>query len=181
MRIKKLLVKFTSALALIAPAVGAQTILCESDSQRTRYCDAETWDGVRLVTQHSRAACIEGRTWGHDRRGIWVSGGCRAEFELGGDRRAYRDERRDDRYRDHDDRHRDGPGYGGSPYVDRVRCESVDQRTERCAIPGGRGGARIEIAEQLSRAPCRFGTNWGYDRRAIWVSDGCRAEFFVRR
>ena len=180
MRINKLLKIAAYALALFAPAAGAQTILCESDSQRTRYCDADTRDGVRLVEQHSRGACIEGRSWGYDRRGIWVSGGCRAEFELGGDRHAYRDDRRrdhDDRYddRDHDDRGR------GSQYVDRVRCESQDQGTQRCEIPGGRGGARVEIAEQLSRAPCRFGTSWGYDRRAIWVSDGCRAEFLVRR
>ena len=165
MRVKSLLDKaiFASALALAAPVASAQIVLCESDSQRTRYCDVDTRGGVRLVKQHSRAPCIEGRTWGYDRRGVWVSAGCRAEFERDAGRHAYR-----------------GNGYE-SPYVDRVRCESVDQRVERCPIPGGRGGARIDIDEQLSRAPCRFGSSWGYDRRAIWVADGCRAEFVVRR
>lgn len=176
MHTNKLFKMAAYALALFAPAAGAQTILCESDSQRTRYCDADTRGGVRLVEQHSRGACVEGRSWGYDRRGIWVSNGCRAEFELGGYRQSYRD----DDYRDRDDRRYDDRDRG-SQYVDRVRCESQDQSTERCPIPGGRGGARIEIAEQLSRAPCRFGTSWGYDRRSIWVSDGCRAEFFVRR
>ena len=32
------------------------------------------------LRQLSRAACIQGRTWGYGRNGIWVSDGCRAEF-----------------------------------------------------------------------------------------------------
>ena len=35
--------------------------------------------GVQLVRQLSRAACIQGRSWGYGRNGIWVSDGCRAE------------------------------------------------------------------------------------------------------
>ena len=34
--------------------------------------------GVRMVRQLSRAACIEGRSWGVDDNGIWVQDGCRA-------------------------------------------------------------------------------------------------------
>ena len=35
---------------------------------------------VQLVRQLSSAACIEGRTWGQDARGVWVTDGCRGEF-----------------------------------------------------------------------------------------------------
>ena len=55
-------------------------IRCESSDGRTRECAANTRAGVQLVRQLSRAACIQGRTWGYGRNGIWVSDGCRAEF-----------------------------------------------------------------------------------------------------
>jgi hypothetical protein len=32
----------------------------------------------------SRDGCYQGETWGYDGRGIWVSGGCRADFWTGG-------------------------------------------------------------------------------------------------
>ena len=57
-----------------------QVIRCESNDGRTRECAANTRAGVQLVRQLSRAACIQGRSWGYGRNGIWVSDGCRAEF-----------------------------------------------------------------------------------------------------
>jgi hypothetical protein len=53
---------------------------CDSNDNRTRHCEVEVRRGVSLVRQVSRTPCIEGRTWGHDYRGVWVAGGCRAEF-----------------------------------------------------------------------------------------------------
>jgi hypothetical protein len=35
-----------------------------------------------LVRQRSGSPCIEGRTWGRDRSGVWVDRGCRADFEV---------------------------------------------------------------------------------------------------
>ena len=57
-------------------------ISCNSDDMRRHYCEADTRGGVRLVKQNSGSACEEGRTWGSDRRGIWVDRGCRADFEV---------------------------------------------------------------------------------------------------
>ena len=57
-------------------------VRCESVEERTRYCAADIRGDVRLVNQLSRSSCIEGRTWGWDRQGIWVTEGCRAEFEI---------------------------------------------------------------------------------------------------
>ena len=54
------------------------TIRCESVKNRNKECRL---DGrARLVRQLSGAACVEGRSWGQSRGGVWVSNGCRAEF-----------------------------------------------------------------------------------------------------
>ena len=58
---------------------------CESTDGRQQYCRADTRNGVRLIDRLSRAPCVEGQTWGYDRRGVWVDRGCRAVFEVRND------------------------------------------------------------------------------------------------
>jgi len=58
------------------------TISCASDDMGRHYCETDTRGGVRLLKQISGSKCIENRTWGYDRRGIWVDRGCRADFEV---------------------------------------------------------------------------------------------------
>lgn len=58
-----------------------------------------------------------------------------------------------------------------------VRCESEDHRFRSCRAETRRG---VEIYRQISKTPCRFRTNWGYDARGIWVDRGCAADFVVR-
>jgi hypothetical protein len=58
---------------------GNRTLRCESTDNRPRRCDTPI-RGARLQRQLSDTRCIEGRTWGWDPRGIWVSAGCRGEF-----------------------------------------------------------------------------------------------------
>lgn len=144
-----------------------RVVRCESNDGRTREC-ATGGGRVVLQRQHSRTACIEGRTWGQTRDGVWVSQGCRAEFRvLGYDRGHYRD---------------DGYPSAGSPYGNAygntLRCESNDGRVRHCAIHG-RG--RVMLTRQLSRTACIEGRTWGQDGRSVWVSNGCRAEFRVGR
>ena len=38
----------------------AEVISCESIKKRIAYCEADTRDGVHLLEQFSKAACIEG-------------------------------------------------------------------------------------------------------------------------
>ena len=58
------------------------TVTCESQNGRYQSC---RWDPRAgrpyLLEQTSGSACIEGRTWGYDRReGLWVDRGCRGRF-----------------------------------------------------------------------------------------------------
>lgn len=143
-------------------------IRCESNDGRTRECAT---GGGRVVVerQHSRTACIEGRTWGYGRNGIWVSDGCRADFRVLGYGGGYG-------YNDgYYGNQGNGNGYG---YGSTVRCESNDGRTRRCSI-NGRG--RAQLVRQLSRSACIEGRTWGSDSGSVWVSQGCRAEFSVNR
>lgn len=59
-------------------------LTCQSDDYRYRMCQVDTGQGstVRIERQISNTACIEGRTWGWNRAGIWVSGGCAATFRV---------------------------------------------------------------------------------------------------
>jgi len=58
-------------------------IVCESDRDGRHFCPADTHRGVELRRQLSKRNCVLDRTWGYNDRGIWVSNGCRAEFNLG--------------------------------------------------------------------------------------------------
>lgn len=66
------------------PPFNAPTINCSSNNGKRNYCSADTSRGVTLVRQISGSACVQGSTWGYDRRGVWVDRGCRADFRLGG-------------------------------------------------------------------------------------------------
>jgi len=59
-----------------------QVVSCSSDDMHRHYCPADTRGGVRLLKQHSDSSCRQGRSWGFDRRGIWVDHGCRADFQV---------------------------------------------------------------------------------------------------
>lgn len=59
-----------------------QTIRCESRQNRHQRCAVNTEDRVQLVRRLG-GTCTQGRSWGYDRRSIWVDRGCRAEFAYG--------------------------------------------------------------------------------------------------
>jgi hypothetical protein len=65
------------------PSRGGPIVTCNSNSGGRVICEADTSRGVRLVRQLSGSPCTEGSTWGFNEKGIWVSRGCRAEFQLG--------------------------------------------------------------------------------------------------
>jgi hypothetical protein len=75
-----------------------------------------------------------------------------------------------------------GWGNGGRGHEDRheavIVCESVRGRRNWCEADTSRG---VWLRVQHSRSECIEGVSWGYGRRGIWVSDGCRAEFAIGR
>jgi hypothetical protein len=59
-----------------------QTVYCESGDMKRHWCSEGIGRTVRLLRQRSQVRCVQGRTWGVDRSGIWVDRGCRADFEV---------------------------------------------------------------------------------------------------
>lgn len=147
------------------------TVVCESRGQDRNFCRADTRGGVVLRRQLSQTRCDQGRTWDYDERGIWVSGGCRAEFMLG-DPGHGRPPRPDP----------PGPPGGGwrPPHGggELIVCESVRDRRQFCPADT-RGG--VQLIRRLSNASCLERLSWGWTREGIWVDRGCRAEFEVAR
>lgn len=61
---------------------GGQRLSCASNNG-LNLCRVSVRGGVRLVRQNSKSPCIQDRTWGVSRDGIWVDKGCRADFVVG--------------------------------------------------------------------------------------------------
>ncbi len=146
-------------------------VTCASDDGKRHYCQVNTSRGVQMVKQRSGSPCIEGQTWGSDRRGVWVDRGCRAEFALGGGGNGWQGPGNGN------GNGWNGPGNGGGG-VQRVTCSSDDGKRNRCNADTSRG---VQMVNQRSGSPCVQGQTWGYDRRGIWVDRGCRADFAVGR
>ena len=131
---------------------NGRRIRCESTGNEYAFCPVPTRGDVRLVRQLSQRSCLPRRTWGFQSDGIWVTDGCRAEFEVGfanvdwsGDSRS-------------------------------ITCESDDRRYTRCRVWTY---GTVRLARQLSSARCVQGRTWGYDQDGVWVTDGCRGIFAV--
>ena len=146
------------SLTIIAPPVHAQGgAYCASNDNRFARCQVPWRDAV-LVQQASKVACVRGQTWGFDRNGIWVSGGCRGQFAPA----------------------RGGWGGGGGGRQQQIRCESGGNNYQLCPVNIQRGDD-VRIVNQRSSASCQQGRSWGVQPNGIWVNRGCRADFVVNR
>lgn len=151
-----------------------RTIRCESEGGRMRVCRVDTLGNVQLARQLSSSRCIEGQTWGVNRQGIWVDGGCRADFTVNPGRRGYGNRPGYSRGNQGGYGYGNQPGYGyGSGTV--LRCESQGDRYTDCRLPNGVN--RVRLVRTLSNSPCVEGSSWGLRNGQIWVNNGCRAEF----
>ncbi len=189
-------------LMLVGTTLHARTLVCESSDRQTRRCPVDTRGGVHLSVQFSEASCRQGSTWGYDRRAVWVANGCRARFDIGASQSSYSSNNDSDRAallaltligavvsasnndNDRDRRgrrdrydYRPGDRYQNYGPSQRITCESEDGRRQFCSVNLRR--SKVDIDRQLSNTTCRYGDNWGWNRRGIWVSKGCRAVFAV--
>jgi hypothetical protein len=131
---------------------GQQTVNCSSNNGKRNYCGSFGNRDIRLVRQISGSPCVEGRTWGVDRGGLWVDQGCRADFVVG------------------------GGGGGGRPPSQTINCSSNNGKRNWCAIGNSRD---VQLVRQISGSPCVRGSTWGIDNRGLWVDNGCRADFAI--
>lgn len=196
-------------LCALGGTAQAYSLVCESIDNGQHYCPADTSGGVMLSVQHSKASCRQGSSWGYDSRGIWVSNGCRAQFDLGEHRTSHSSSNdskaaaalaigligaaaiasRHDH--DHDDRNRDydnynyGYDYNYRPYEHQRSFDAGDHLTCESSddrytrCPANLRHAEVDIQRQLSKTACRLGQNWGWDAGGIWVNGGCRAVFSI--
>ena len=146
-----------SFVFLVIPAFAAaqQSITCEANNENRKYCGSYSPDQVRLDRQISGSPCIEGRTWGVDREGLWVEQGCRAVFTIrtreGYDR---------DRNRDYGDQHRDDRDRGGwwSPSLVPLGRHAANG-TEVDGSAAAHASTRSPASEVLSSA-CVVASAW---------------------
>jgi hypothetical protein len=150
-----------AALAALGAAGAAQAqarLQCESRDYGYQFCPIGGGvDDAVLVEQRSRSACVQGVSWGWDRRGVWVDRGCEGIFQV-----------------------RVGPPVA-AVLPDRggaiVTCESRDYRQQLCPLPVA--VTRVQLVAQRSQAPCIEGRTWGWRPDGIWVTGGCEADFQV--
>jgi hypothetical protein len=137
-----------------------QRLVCESRDGREQYCSAQIAGSVRVLRELSRAPCVEGETWRWNSRGIYVRGGCRAEFA----------------FRGQDDWGSGGwggSGWGGSRYTEIV-CAARGDRENFCAAPND---GRVRLVREQGGGQCIEGQSWRADPQGIRVRRGCVGRF----
>ena len=109
-------------------------------------------DVEAVLRELSALPCRRDESWGVGRNEVWVSRGCKGEFEVG---------------------ERDG---GFPPGARLLTCESKERQRRSCGVSVTRSAT---LFRQLSGMPCVEGSTWGWDAERVWVDKGCRAEFSV--
>lgn len=130
-----------------------ERVTCASAGNDVVTCPADVRYGATLVRQLSSASCTEGRSWGTNERGVWVSRGCRGEFLIGSQF-----------------------GGGSSAPDQRVVCGSPTGQRVTCATGGSVSSARL-IRDASGANRCRQNVSWGYNASGVWTENGCVGEF----
>ena len=122
-------------------------VICESENGRRKDCAADTSSGVQIVRSLTTSPCRFNQEWGYDAKGIWVTKGCGAEFVV-----------------------RTKP----KATIRAIVCESKNNARTQCPADTKYGVALIRPQNDNA---CVLGKSWGFDESAIWVSEGCHAQF----
>lgn len=142
-----------SPMENVANRGGTTRIACESRRGERQQCRIPAGARARLVRELGDSPCRLNSSYGQGQGYIWVSQGCRGEFEVVSVGT--------------------GGGVGGSM---KVTCESSGTQRKQCPIPAN---ARVRLINQLSSTACRVGDTYGSTEQYIWVQRGCRAVFEV--
>ncbi|HEX6750613.1 MAG TPA: DUF3011 domain-containing protein [Longimicrobium sp.] len=160
LRTAAIMVAAAAALGLAPRTAQAQltTVTCESYEGQRQVCGADTRNGVRLVDQLSDRACVGGRTWGYTRNAIWVSGGCRARFQVGSSTRYSRGTNYNDNY----DNNYGNAVPNGARLCQQAAAERLGVRRGRVQatqVNASRNNARYRWVGAGHQGTCRFDRN----------------------
>ena len=186
-----------------------RVVRCESIGSRRNFCRVETRGTVRISRQLSQRSCIQGRNWSYNSQGIWVTGGCRADFAISS-RNVYRNSNGysnrytsnqygtnygsgstyangDNGYRNNDYRNNEyrdsNSDYRNSESGHTHYVDSSGQLIHCQATADGRtycGDHDHRYVMSGTRDPdCIEGQTWGRDDRGTWVSGDCNADFSI--
>ncbi len=61
-----------------------------------------------------------------------------------------------------------------------INCESYNNERRMCHVPYVHN-KKISLVSTFSRTMCEQGKSWGINNRGIWVQNGCRGRFLVKR
>ncbi|HEY2344902.1 MAG TPA: DUF3011 domain-containing protein [Xanthomonadaceae bacterium] len=137
---------------------NGQVVHCVSTESGRTYCGKPHMHYV--IAGPAPTACVEGSTWGVDDRGVWVTGGCVADFNATPARTTKRVTTTTTTTTE---------TTGGL-----VHCIAGDNGRVYCGHPHH----RYVIAGTVPAA-CVENTTWGVDDRGVWVTAGCTADFKV--
>jgi hypothetical protein len=173
--------------SLFAPAVlyfagtpaYAQKFTCSSNNGQVQTCQIPGNGPVQMVRQLSQAACVQGRTWGTRGNQVWVSQGCRAEFQAGG--QGYNPGYNRPPY--------GGPNYGpGGDRPPAYYSGSFKNGRSNCSSGQGAGriycqsGGTFKYANPVRvNGNCVQNRTWGVSQYGLWVANGCGGEWEIKR
>ena len=152
--------------------VGLQRMVCQSATGGRQQCPVPGAYAVRIVKQNSTNPCLLNESFGVGTDYIWVSNGCRGEFEVN-----VRNTGVPTQPTQPQPVQPSPPTSGGTGLPDRVVCESKGGERTECRI---KVGGQVKLARQLSTTACTQNNTWGSGYGMIWVTKGCRGEFEVR-
>jgi hypothetical protein len=132
---------------------------CESIRNQTADCPIDASGTVVLARTLSGAACTEGQSWVRVGGSLYVARGCRGEFEVTLPRRPVNFSR-------------------PTNTTYELTCGSYYDGRLSCRI---NPGDIVRLDRTLSRKSCVEGVSWGVGVNAVWVDEGCRAEFEVTK
>lgn len=147
--------------------LNTRTLECKSENFRRTLCSiGSPIERIRLLEKKSDASCVNGSSYGFSGESIWVDKGCAAVFEVrfntrSGANRSFRstassrNNRRSVRFACKSDNHQLGICYVAGSIVD------------------------LSLLKKKSRAACTKNDSFGFQKDALWVKDGCEAEFEV--
>lgn len=133
---------------------NGSVVHCVATESGRTYCGKPH---MRYVIRNPNTVCVEGKTWGTDDQGTWVTGGCTADFDA------------------------------SANVTTRKTTTTVTTRTEpgrvvHCvATESGRTYCGVHHTHYvMSGNPnpvCVEGSTWGFDDHGVWVTGGCRGDF----